>query len=184
MLEHQARHAPAPAKRGQSVPGFGPGAGLVRHDGGRIVGAREDLFLGLAAPWNRVARIERHLSTFDEVLMPGCFTGSIRARPVLPILLEHKIGLVIGETVDLTEAADGLRVAFRVDEESIAGRLRDLRDGWRVGLSIGFEPCRHRFTPGAKRSSGRDLIERLAVDLYEISVCRRPAYQAAGLAAA
>ncbi len=32
------------------------------------------------------------------------------------------------------------RVAFRVEDDSIAGRLRDIRDGWRVGLSVEFPP--------------------------------------------
>jgi len=158
-----------------------PADTISRHDGGRIVSEQGDVFYGLACPWNRVVQVRDGVPLVDETFLPGAFTDSLRARPNVPILVAHDRGAVIGQTVDLHEAEDGLRAAFKVDDPSIAARLAGIRDQWRIGLSIGFRPKRDRRTPGSKRSFGRDLLERLAVDLFEISVVRTPAYSTAGV---
>ncbi|HEY1445668.1 MAG TPA: HK97 family phage prohead protease, partial [Acidimicrobiales bacterium] len=173
ITEHQARRTLTTAARPRP---------LVRHDGGGITLTRDgDTFMGLAAPFNRMTQVRERFHIFDEVIMPGAFTRSLRVRPAVPILVDHDPRLVVGESVRLLEAPDGLRVAFSVDDRSLAARLADIRDGSRVGLSIGFRPVRERHTPAKDRSFGRDLVEQLELDLHEISVVRRPAYAQAAL---
>jgi HK97 family phage prohead protease len=154
----------------------------VRHDGGRLVGADAGYFGGLAAPTNTIAPVAEG---YDELLVPGCFAGSIRARPRVPITYAHDhrdLPVGIG---DLEERTAGLYVSFRLGGSEKADRLAEMLErGWRPGLSIAFVPVRDRRTPASSRLAGRDLVERLEVDVREIAVCVVGAYTSAGVRAA
>jgi HK97 family phage prohead protease len=151
----------------------------VRHDGGRLIGADAGYFGGLAAPTNVIAPVAEG---YDECLLPGCFAASIRARPRVPITYAHNHSDLPVGMGDLEERTAGLFVTFRLGGSDKADRLVEwIERGWRPGLSIAFVPLKDRRTPASTRLAGRDLVERLEVDVREVAVCVVGAYTSAGI---
>jgi HK97 family phage prohead protease len=157
-------------------------APLVHGIAGRLIGPAAGMLEGLAAPTNRITAVDERGRSYDELLRPGCFAASIRARPRVPIVIGHRYDELPLAMGDLEERTDGLYVRFRPDASDRADDvLEAIFSGWRPALSIGFVPVRERRTPAGSRRAGRDLIEREEVDVREVSLVIVGAYSSAGV---
>lgn len=112
-------------------------------------------FAGYAAVFDRVDR-------GGDVVRAGAFAASLRARPIVPLLWQHRPGAVIGIIETLAEDARGLRVVARVTHVTAAGLVtrRAL-----TGLSFGYRVVASR---------GTGPRELLALDLAEVSLVAMP----------
>jgi hypothetical protein len=134
---------------------------------------------GLAAPFNKPARIHEHGRTFDETILPGAFARTIAARArKVPLFAQHQsTRLPLGPVQTLEESIDGLVVTARLSATRDADEVRELvRDGALGAFSIGFSPVREAWS---RDDSRRELYE---VKLHEISVVALPAYEDALIA--
>lgn len=113
--------------------------------------------------------IEGYASVFGiadlggDVVRAGAFARSLRVRPVLPMLLQHRHGAIAGRWTRLSEDGRGLFVRGLIEAD---GAQRLARIGL-DGLSIGFTPRLWK----ARQAGGRELI---AVDLVEVSLVAEP----------
>lgn len=107
-----------------------------------------------------------------DVMMPGAFKASIRARGAAGIrmLFQHDPAVPIGVWREIREDARGLFVRGRLTTEVEKARevLALMRAGAIDGLSIGFRTVKARVEP---KTRVRKLI---AVDLWEISIVTFP----------
>lgn len=107
-----------------------------------------------------------------DVVLPGAFRGSLRARGTrgIKLLFQHDANQPIGLWLDLSEDARGLFVRGRLLTEIDRARevLALLRAGAIDGLSIGFRALKGR----RDRRTGARLLER--IDLWEISIVTFP----------
>lgn len=156
----------------------------IRHD--EDAGGDGRTIYGLAVPYDVELEVSDWWDDYTEVFRAGSFTKTIRERrhPV-PLLVSHeRRALPIGKATELSEEPDGLHAAFHLAPTRQADDVLALvAEDALSGLSIGFEPVDHKVTPGHKRTppSARDLHERTAVILHEVSVCNFPAYEDAGV---
>lgn len=133
----------------------------------------------IAAPTAPRARAERppliegHASLFGredlsgDVVRAGAFARSLRDAPP-PMLLQHRVGAVVGRWVRLMETGQGLFVRGLIESDAAAQLARAGLDG----LSIGFRPRLWTLRP----TGGRELID---VELVEISLVAEPMQPAA-----
>lgn len=98
-----------------------------------------------------------------DVVRAGAFSRSLRGRPCLPMLLQHRQGAIAGRWTRMIEDGRGLFVRGLIETE---GALR-LAEGGLNGLSIGFIP--RLWKPRAE--GGRELID---LDLVEVSLVAEP----------
>ena len=107
-----------------------------------------------------------------DVVMPGAFHDSLRARGVrgIKLLFQHDPGQPIGVWDEIREDEKGLFVKGRLMLDVARGRevLALMLEGALDGLSIGF-----RTLKGQKdRATGRRMLRK--IDLWEISVVTFP----------
>lgn len=112
-------------------------------------------------------------STFDgpvdahgDIISPGAYTDSLKARPSVPVLWSHDASRPLGRTTFLTEDdAVGLVFKARLSETRDADDMLELvRDGV-VGMSIGYNLVRSR----RGRWHGEEVRFLDAIDLFEVS---------------
>ena len=108
-----------------------------------------------------------------DAVRAGAFARSLRRRGVVPMLLNHTAGAVVGRWTRLVEDGCGLFVRGLVETKTAQGLIESGLNG----LSIGFRPRFYRPLNGA----GRELIE---IDLVEISLVAEPMQPAARFTAA
>lgn len=143
-----------------------------------VPGARR--LQGLAAVFGREARIA---DSFTEVLLPGCFAGSLDGRDIVG-LFDHDPAKVLGRiragTLKLSETREGLWFELGELPDTTAANdcLALVRSGNAGGCSFGFT-----VTPGGERWAGQRR-ELSAVDLRELSIVSAfPAYEGTSVSA-
>lgn len=139
--------------------------GLERRAGVELRAAPGRRLVGIAAPFNREARI----GDFTEVIAPGAFSASL-ARPGGDVLalLDHDPTRLLGRqasgTLRLEEGAAGLAFDLALPQTTLGNDLLALVERGDVrGMSFGFRPVREDWP-------ARDRRVLQAVDLIEISV--------------
>lgn len=120
---------------------------------------------GLAVPFGKAQRISADLT---EQFARGSFSHQLGAPNRVKFLRDH--GVLIGRAVELRDDAAGLWGAWRVSATQTGDEtLELLRDGALDELSVGFRRRQHR-----RLVDG--TIERVKVDLVEVSVVMEGAY--------
>ena len=112
-------------------------------------------FAGYASVFDRVDR-------GGDVVRRGAFAASLREARGVPLLWQHRPGVVIGAIEALAEDARGLRVVARVTHPVAAGLVAR---GALTGLSFGYRVTAAR---------GNNPRELLALDLAEVSLVAMP----------
>jgi HK97 family phage prohead protease len=102
-----------------------------------------------------------------DVVRAGAFAASLRKRPAVPLLWQHRPGVVIGAIETLAEDARGLRVVARVTHPAAAALIAR---GALTGLSFGYR------VTAARGNGPREL---LGLDLAEVSLVAMPMQQLA-----
>lgn len=97
-----------------------------------------------------------------DVVRRGAFAASLGAGRAVPLLWQHRPGVVIGAIETLAEDARGLRVVARVTHPAAAGLVAR---GALTGLSFGYR------VTAARGANPREL---LALDLAEVSLVAMP----------
>jgi uncharacterized protein len=117
-------------------------------------------FAGYAAVFDRPDR-------GGDVVRKGAFAASLAKRGHVPLLWQHRPGVVIGRIEHLSEDARGLRVIGALGSGAEARQVaRLLGKGKLDGLSFGYR------VTDAGRSGG--LRELRALELVEVSVVAQP----------
>jgi hypothetical protein len=104
-----------------------------------------------------------HPDKGGDIIRKGAFAVALRRTGEVPLLWQHKAGMVIGRIEHLSEDERGLRVIASVGDAK-ASRL--LVSGKVDGLSFGYR-VREAKSAGALR----ELIE---LDLVEVSLVANP----------
>ncbi|OWQ97945.1 HK97 family phage prohead protease [Sphingopyxis witflariensis] len=112
-------------------------------------------FAGYASVFDRVDR-------GGDVVRRGAFAASLGAGRAVPLLWQHRPGVVIGAIEALAEDARGLRVVARVTHAVAAGLVAR---GALTGLSFGYR---------VRAARGNNPRELLALDLAEVSLVAMP----------
>ncbi len=132
--------------------------------------AEEGTFEGHAAIFGK-------LNSFDEIVMPGAFKKTLRARAKgkVKMLRQHQQDSIIGVWEELREDGEGLFVRGRLLTEIQAAKetLILLKAKALDGLSIGFRTVIEEFDNKKKQ------IRLLELDLFEISLVAIPAQASA-----
>lgn len=118
-------------------------------------------FAGYAAVFDR-------RDTGGDVIRAGAFARCLEQQSAqVPLLWQHKTGVVIGRIEHLSEDKRGLRVIARLGQGAEAERAaRLLGSGKLDGLSFGYR------VRAARQDGGqRELTE---LDLVEVSLVARP----------
>lgn len=142
--------------------------------------------VGLAVPFDVELDVSDWWDDYTEVFRKGAFAKTLRdrSRPV-PLLVSHEHrSLPIGAATSMVETDEGLAAEFHLSATARADEVLALvTDRAMSGLSIGFEPVRQNVTRGSARdpAADRDLVERMEVNLREVSVCNFPAFADAGV---
>ena len=113
------------------------------------------------------------VDTYNEIVAPGAFVGSIAARKrPLPVLWQHRTDSPIGVYDEVTEDSKGLFVKGRllVKDVALAAEAHALmKAGAVTGLSIGYWTRESSFD----EKTGVRTLTRL--DLEEVSIVTMPA---------
>lgn len=141
-------------------------------------GDKPNRLIGYAAVFNSLSG---DLGGFKERLLPGAFKGSVANGIDVRALVDHDSSKLLGRTSNgtlrVSEDEVGLRVEVDLPQTSYASdilalvRRRDVK-----GMSFGF-----RVPDGGQRfvrEGGQMIRELTAVDLKEVTVTSRPAYDA------
>lgn len=117
---------------------------------------------------------------YQETFLPGAFERQLAAPDRVAVWLnfEHEGGLrgIVGHGLALRDAPDALEGSFRVHSNADGDKaLQLVNDGLVTGASIEFAAMRSRKNGG--------VIERLRAHIDRVSLCRNPAYSAAGVLA-
>ena len=133
------------------------GPSLSREERERGKGLR---FAGYAAVFDRPDR-------GGDVVRRGAFAASLAKQGEIPLLWQHRPGVVIGRIEHLSEDKRGLRVIGELGSGAEARQVaRLLGAGTLDGLSFGYRVAE------AGRSEG--LRELRALELVEVSVVAQP----------
>ena len=117
-------------------------------------------FAGYAAVFDRPDR-------GGDVVRKGAFAASLAKRGSVPLLWQHRPGVVIGTIDHLSEDARGLRVIGTLGSGTDAVRVANLLGKGTIdGLSFGYR------VEQAERKAG--LRELRVLDLIEVSVVADP----------
>lgn len=121
--------------------------------------------VGIAVPYNRVQRIDDHLT---EAFLPGAFDHQIRAMHRVGYWLGHSIhgGLEVGHIKEARSDAAGLYTESYVRRGDDGDRtLDEIRSGHAPQQSIGFEagPGGTQVRDGVSYRNKADLFELAAV---------------------
>ena len=123
-------------------------------------GSKGVRFAGYAAVFDRADR-------GGDVVRKGAFAASLAKRGDIPLLWQHRPGVVIGRIEHLSEDQRGLRVIGELGSGAEARQVaRLLGAGTLDGLSFGY-----RVTEARRSGSLRELR---ALELVEVSVVARP----------
>ena len=116
-------------------------------------------FAGYAAVFDRPDR-------GGDVVRRGAFAASLAKRGDIPLLWQHRPGVVIGRIEHLSEDARGLRVIGELGASAEARRVAGLLGSGKLdGLSFGYRV----------REAGQGALRELRVlDLVEVSVVAEP----------
>jgi len=105
-----------------------------------------------------------------EIILPGAFAESLRARDVVPLLWSHDIMKPIG-VARCAEDDRGLVIFGYLNQDVQLGR--EVRSSMQKrivrGLAIGYETLEEKFD----RESGARILKK--IKLWEISACVFPA---------
>lgn len=111
---------------------------------------------------------------FEEIILPGAFSESLRTRNILA-LYNHDTNQLLGTTgagtLKLEERAEGLYFELQL-LESRTELYNLVKRGDISGMSFGFTCSEEHF----KRSNDIDIREVQKGELFEISVVHSPAY--------
>lgn len=136
--------------------------------------SEDGVFTGYAATFNN-ADLGR------DVMLPGAFTESLRARPAdkVKMLRSHDASEPIGIWSEIKEDQNGLLAMGRLILDTTKGRetYSLLKAGALDALSVGYQTKSQRFDPERKIR----LLEK--VELWEISVVTFPMNPRASIAA-
>lgn len=132
---------------------------------------------GFAATYNTPAKIRDLQGDFEEVILPGAFTRSVRSR--MPVLQwdhgkDPRVGTVpIGAIKDLDpEHARGLFVRARLFDNPVVEPVRQaIAEGAVKGMSFRFG-----VPEGGEEWPTRDKREIRDADVYELGPVAFPAY--------
>ena len=98
-----------------------------------------------------------------DIIRKGAFAAALQRAREVPLLWQHKPGMVIGRVEHLSEDGRGLRVIASVGD----GRASRLLGSGKVdGLSFGY-----RVREAKSAGSYRELVE---LDLVEVSLVANP----------
>lgn len=109
------------------------------------------------------AAVFGHPDKGGDIIRKGAFAVALRRTGEVPLLWQHKAGMVIGRIEHLSEDERGLRVIASVGDARASRLLRSVRVD---GLSFGYR-AREAKSAGALR----ELIE---LDLVEVSLVANP----------
>ena len=122
----------------------------------------------------RPALIEGYASLFGvedltgDIVRAGAFRFATSGAKMPAMLLQHRIGAVVGEWTRLAQDGRGLYVRGLINSPGAKGLVRAGLDG----LSIGFRPLMWQ----RRRGGGRELTD---VELVEVSLVAEPMQPAA-----
>lgn len=130
-----------------------------------------------------VGIIEGYASIFGEedrindIVLPGAFTKSLRARKGLgriPMLVGHAQRIPVGVWVDMIEDGKGLKVKGQIDIQSPDGGqlYRVGKMGAELGISIGYKATVYEYRVNPQTNDQVRLLKE--VDLYEVSLVTIP----------
>lgn len=116
-------------------------------------------------------------TVYKEIIAPGAFTRSLQNNPDVMAFKEHDPKMILGRvsagTLSVREENDGLYVEIDVPNTSYGNDLLEsVSRGDISGFSFGFRPIKSR----TYSRSGEKIVERVEVDLVEVSPTARPAY--------
>lgn len=121
---------------------------------------REVRFAGYAAVFDRV-------DNGGDIVRRGAFARSLARSGAVPLLWQHRTGVVIGSIEKIVEDGRGLRVIGRVGAGERGRWVASMVRGRAVdGLSFGY-----RVRRSARRDGVRELMD---LDLVEVSVVANP----------
>ena len=121
------------------------------------------------SPGYRSLRFAGYAAVFDhpdkggDIIRKGAFLGALQRAAEVPLLWQHKAGMVIGRIEHLSEDERGLQVIASV-ADARASRL--LGSGRVDGLSFGY-----RVREAKSAGPHRELID---LDLVEVSIVANP----------
>lgn len=117
---------------------------------------------------------------YQEMVLSGAFERQLAAPDRVSVWLnfEHEQGLrgIVGHGLALRDAPDALEGSFRVHANADGDKaLQLVNDGLVTGASIEYAAIRSRKVGG--------VVQRLRAHIDRVSLCRNPAYSAAGVLA-
>ena len=131
----------------------------------RAGGGKKLCFAGYAAVFDRPDR-------GCDVVRKGAFAASLKKRGAVPLLWQHRAGVVIGTIDHLSEDKRGLRVIGTLGSGAEAVRVAELLGTGTIdGLSFGY---RVEEAERIVRAGGAGVRELRVLDLVEVSVVADP----------
>jgi HK97 family phage prohead protease len=114
---------------------------------------------------------------YKEVIARGAFTESLKNNPDVMAFKEHDTKMILGRvsagTLSLRDEEDGLYVEIVVPNTSYGNDLLEsVNRGDIKGFSFGFKPKKSK----TYRRGDEKIVERVEIDLVEVSPTARPAY--------
>lgn len=141
---------------------------------------------GYAAVFNSPAEIRDLSGEYDEVIMPGAFARTIKAR--MPALMFNHgknalwQNMPIGRIEELREDERGLFVRAKLTDNWLIHPIRDaIRDGAIKGMSFRFSVPDGKATK-TRQANGRNLVRIREVKLVELGPVAMPAYSETSVA--
>jgi len=126
----------------------------------------QGVIIGMASPFGPPADYE------GDIILSGAYRESLKVRPWVPLLWQHKTDQVLGKTLLLNESPEGLVFKAQIMGTSLGLDARVLvRGGAISGISIGYNV--KDYIPGDRKTGVRRKVTR--IDLYEISLVTWPA---------
>jgi len=131
----------------------------------RAGGGKKFRFAGYAAVFDRPDR-------GGDVVRKGAFAASLKKRGAVPLLWQHRAGVVIGTIDHLSEDKRGLRVIGTLGSGAEAVRVAELLGTGTIdGLSFGY---RVEEAERIVQAGGAGVRELRVLDLVEVSVVADP----------
>lgn len=133
-------------------------------------------------PYNQAATVADPptFAPYQEMFLPGAFERQLAAPDRVAVWLnfEHEGGLrgIVGHGLALRDSPDALEGSFRVHSNADGDKaLQLVNDELVTGASVEFAALRSRKVGG--------VVQRLRAHIDRVSLCRNPAYSAAGVLA-
>ncbi len=119
---------------------------------------------------------ETDIGPYLERFAPGSFRDTLAKRGKrVKMLLHHDRSRAVGRAISWQDSASSLMMRFKVSKTREGDEALEQAADGTLEPSVGFAPVKDR-------KQGK-LIERLAVQLYEVSLVALPQYEAAGVLA-